>query len=367
MTIDRRRLLAGAATAPLVIRRSASAAQPLRVLGWFNYIDEGVVDRFRELTGIEVQLFTVGAYDEIFTQLRAGGLGYYSVIAPHHGLLPLLHQDGFVQPLDLARIPRFLELNTSFLLPGTTEIDGARYAVPLVFGTSPCIYNAALLPEPPDAWTDLDSPIFDGKVGMFDDGLGHFMHWGRVASPATAPRLSPNGFAGTVERLTSLKQDRVSHFTPFVSDLVFQLANGKAVVTTTGWEGMLLLPEAAGVELRIARPAPGDYSWVQTLAIPAESPQAEAAHRFIDFMLSPEEQAALSTRIVRGVVHPGAAVLIPEPIRTLLGYPDLDAVLAHSPILDFPPIGEAADETATYLEWVTAWEQIRLVESEAAP
>jgi spermidine/putrescine-binding protein len=349
--IDRRRLLAGAAIAPLVLRRPARATEPLRLLGWFNYIDQGVIDRFRVLSGIEVQLFTIGAYDEIFTQLRAGGLGFYSIIAPHHGLLPLLHRNGFVQPLDLNRIPRFPELNPRFFLPETTEIDGARYAVPLVFGTSPCIYNAALLPEPPAAWTDLDSPVFDGKVGMFDDGLGHFMQWGRVASTATAPRLDPSEFERTVLLLTSLKRNRVSHFTPFVNDLVAQLASGKAVVTTTGWEGMLFLPEAAGVDLRIARPAPGDYSWVQ----------------FIDFMLSPEEQAALSMRIVRGVVHPGAGALIPEPLHSQLGYPDLDAVLAHSPILDFPPISETADNAATYLDWVSSWERIRLIKSQAAP
>jgi spermidine/putrescine transport system substrate-binding protein len=365
--IDRRRLLAGAAVAPFVIQRSARAAEPLRVLGWFNYVDQGVIDRFKELTGIEVQLVTIGAYDEIFTQLRAGGIGFYSVIAPHHGLLPLLYRSSLVQSLDLNRIPRFLEIDSRFLLPATTEIGGGRYAVPLVFGTSPCIYNAAHLPEPPNAWADLDSPVFDGKVGMLDDGLGHFMQWGKVAGSESAPHLSLEEFERTDLLLTSLKRNRVSHFTPYVNDLAFELARGKAIVTTTGWEGMLLLPEAAGIDLRIARPVPGDYSWVQTLAIPQDAPQTEAAHQFIDFMLSAEEQAALSLRIVRGVVHPAAGALIPEPIHSLLGYPDLDAVLAHSPILDFPPVGETTGNTATYLDWVIAWEQIRLTESQAAP
>jgi spermidine/putrescine transport system substrate-binding protein len=365
--IDRRRLLAGAAAAPLVLRRSSRAADPLRILGWLGYIDDGVIERFGKLTGVELQLFTVGSYDEIFTQLRAGGIGYYSIIAPHHGLLPLLHTEDFVQPIDLNRVRRFAELGPQFLLPETTEIDGARYAVPLVFGTSPCIYNAALLPEPPTRWTDLDSPVFDGKVGMFDDGLGHFFNWGHVVSPETVPDLSTDDFGRTVSLLTSLKRNRVSHFTPFPHDLILELGSGKAVVSTTGWEGMLLLPEAEGADLRLARPEPGDYAWVQTLAIPAEAPQLDAAHQFIDFMLSPEEQAALAVRVVRGVVHPAAGALIPEPIHSLLGYPDLDAVLAHSPILGFPPIGETSEGTATYLDWVTAWERIRLTESKAAP
>lgn len=365
--IDRRRLIQGAAIAPFVIRRTARAAEPLRVLGWFNYIDDGVIERFRTLTGIELQLFTIGAYDEIFIQLRSGGLGFHSVIAPHHGLISLLNTHGLVQPLDRARIPRINEVDARFLVPETTEINGDRYAVPLVFGTSPCIYNADLLPEPPASWIDLDSPEFDGKIGMFDDGLGHFFQWGRVINPDTSPELSVEDFDRTARLLRSLKANRVSHFTPFINDLVFQLAHGKAIVASTGWEGMVLLPEAAGANLRIARPAPGDYTWIQTLAIPTEAPQPEAAHQFIDFMLSPEEQAALSMRVLRGVVHPAAGALIPEPMHSLLGYPDLDAVLAHSPILNFPPVDETSNGTASYLDWVTAWERIRLTESQAAP
>ncbi len=92
----------------------------------------------------------------------------------------------------------------------------------------------------------------------------------------------------------------------------------------------------------------------------------DAAHQFIDFMLSAEEQAGLANRTIRGIVNLGATGLIDEHIRNLTDYSNLDAALAQSPMLGFPPLSETVDGPATYLDWVTSWERIRLVKSEAA-
>lgn len=365
--IDRRRLLSSAFAAPLVLRGSSSAQELLRVLGWAGYADQGVIDRFKAEFGADLVVDNIGAYDEIFLRLRAGGLGEYSVVAPHHGLVAALHAEGLLQPLDETRIPRLSELDDRFLLPEHTVPGRRRLAAPLIWGTCPCIYNADLLPVPPAAWTDLEAEEFTGRVGMQDDSLSHFLLWGRAAGVEFPPNLTHDELDETVLLLTRIKRERVSHFTPYPADLTAQLTSGKIAITTTGWEGMILLPEAAGANLRIARLAPGDFSWLQTLAIAANAPMVDAAHQFIDFMLRPEEQAALAMRTLRGVVHPGAPGLIDEPVRALVDYSDLDAVFATSPMLAFPPITETVDGAATYLDWVTSWERIRLVKSEAAP
>jgi spermidine/putrescine-binding protein len=364
--INRRQLVSGSLAAPLVLRTHTGAQEPLRVLGWGGYADQGVLDRFRALTGVEVIVDTVGAYDEIFLRMRSGGLGRYSVIAPHHGLVSALLNEGMVQPLDLNQLPNLGSIDPRFLVPEAMVIGGNRYAVPLVWGTCPCIYNADLLPEPPASWTDLDTEPFTGKIGMQDDGLSHFNLWGRVAGAIDAPNLQPEEFERTVALLTNLKQYRVGHFTPYPADLSEQLASGAIWLTTTGWEGMLLLPEAEGANLRIARPGPGDYSWLQTLAVTAEAPMPEAAHAFINFMLGLEEQAWLANRTLRSIVRADAVPLIDEPVRNLTSYSDLNAVFSLSPLLGFPPLGDSPDGTVSYLDWVTAWEGIRLVKSEAA-
>ena len=365
--IDRRRLLTAAATAPLVLRKPARAQQPLVVLGWAGYVDPPMLERFRERTGLEVWLEPLGAYDEVFLRLRAGGTSRYSVVAPHHALTAALAGAGLIQPLDLSQIPRLAEIDPHFELPETTAVDGVKYSAPLIFGTCPAIYNADLLPEPPANWTDLDSDEFTGKVAMLDDSFSHFNLWGRAVGAEDAPALSVDEMRRTDNILIGLKQNRVSHFTPFPHDLVLELARGKAVISTTGWPGLTLLPERGNANLRVANLAPGDFSFVQALAIPSEAPLLEGAHQFIDFMLSPEEQAALAMRTTRGIVHPDAPALIGEPVDSLVDYGNLDAVFAQSPMLAFPPLGQSSSGTASYLDWVLAWERIRVLKSNAAP
>jgi spermidine/putrescine-binding protein len=364
--IDRRRLLAAAA-APLILRSPARAQEPLRVLGWDGYLDQPAIDRFKHATGIDVVLDIVGAYDEIFTQLRAGGIQRYSVIAPHHGLIGDLKQRGYIQPLDPNQIPHLADVDSHFALPETTEISGAKYGAPLVFDTCPALYNADLLPDPPATWLALASDQYTGKVGMLDDGFSHMNLWGRAIGAAHPPNYSANEMLATVAILSELKQNRVSHFTPYPADLVAQLANGKAVISTTGWGGLTLLPDRGKANIKVVHLQPGDFSFVQALAIPAEAPQVPAAHQFIDFMLSPNEQAALANRTTRAIVNLAAVPMIDPAVSAFTNYANLDAVMAESPPLGFPPLEESADGTASYLDWVLSWEKVRSLKSNAAP
>jgi spermidine/putrescine transport system substrate-binding protein len=366
--IDRRRLISSAAAAPFVWRRTARAQdQPFLVLGWPGYVDPPLLARFKERTGIDVVFENLGAYDEIFLRLRAGGIGRYAVIAPHHGLAPDLLEAGLIQPLDPNQIPRLAEIDPHFALPDTTELEGARYAAPLIWDTCPTLYNADLLPEPPANWTDLDTDEYTGKVAMLDDSFSHFNLWSRVIGAGAGPALTADEMQRTANILTSLKQNRVSHFTPSSVDLVAQLVNRKALISTTGWAGLTLLPVRAEANIQVAHLAPGDFSFVQALAIPAEAPHVEIAHQFIDFMLTPEEQAGLANRTTRAIVHLAAVPQIDPLISAFTDYAHLDAILALSPILAFPPLGQATSRGATYLDWVLSWERIRTVDSNAAP
>jgi spermidine/putrescine-binding protein len=365
--ISRRRLIATAASAPLIRIAPARAQGPLMVLGWLGYLDQPAIDRFKDQTGLDVVMDLLGAYDEAFTQLRAGGVQRYSVVAPHHGLTGPLHDAGLIQPLDLNKVPNFAGIDPHFALPETTVIDGARYATPLIFDTCPALYNADLLKEPPTHWLELDSDAFTGKVAMLDDSFSHFNLWSRVIGAVHPPDLTPDEMRQTRAVLSDLKADRVSHFTPYPADMVMQLGRGKAVISTTGWGGLTLLPDKGKANIKVVHLAPGDFSFVQALAIPAEAPDIDGAHQFIDFMLSPNEQAALANRTTRGIVHPGAVPMIDPAISAFIDYANLDAVLAQSPPLAFPPLGDTPNGAVTYLDWVLTWERIRSLKSNAAP
>lgn len=367
--ISRRRAIAGAGAAlasPLLERRGGSAAEPVRCLLWWDYINRETIDQFRAATGGDLFARGIGANDEIFTFLRAAP-GRYSVVSPHQGLIRGLHDVGLLQPIDPAKLPHLAEVEPRFNGDRWFMIDGQRYGVPLVYGTSPLVTSAKVLPTPPASWEELTAKAYTGKLGMLDDGLGHLLHWSAALGYPDPVAMTLDDLAEVTRLLVTLKRDQVRIFTTSVGELAAGLASGEILATTNGWEGLPLLPEAADGELRLSHPAPRDYGYIHALCIPAGAPDVEGAHRMIDFMLQADQQAALAGRVKRGVVNLGALPLLADIIEPYVGYPDLDAILATSPITSFPPLTGREEGWATYVDWVNAWERVRLTASKNAP
>src|SRR4051794_41642717 len=104
--LTRRRLLGGAAAlgaggiGAAWVRRSTSRAQndgerrTLRLLCWQGYDDPEVTREFREQHDVEIEATYLGANDEIFTFLRADGIGQFDVVTPHNGVVKALVEVG---------------------------------------------------------------------------------------------------------------------------------------------------------------------------------------------------------------------------------------------------------------------------------
>ena len=366
--VSRRGVMAGvgAAASGALLGRRVRGAEPVRCLMWWDYVTVETVDQYRAATGGELFARGIGANDEIFTFLRAAP-GRYSVVSPHQGLIPGLLDAGLLQPVDPVKLPRLAEVDPRLNDDRWFLVDGQRYGVPLVYGNSPLVTNAETLPTPPASWDELTSDAYTGKLGMLDDGLGHLSHWSAALGYPDPAAMTLDDLSEVTKALIALRRDQVRLFTPWVGEIAAGLASGELLATTTGWAGMPLLPEAAGADLRLSHPGPRDYGYLHALCIPAGAPDVEGAHRVIDFMLGVDQQAALAARVKRGVVNLGALPMLDATVGPLVGYEDLNATLAASPITSFPPLTGREEGKATYVDWVNAWERVRLTASKNAP
>jgi len=86
------------------------------------------------------------------------------------------------------------------------------------------------------------------------------------------------------------------------SEYISALANGEICVAI-GWSGDVLqardrAAEAdTGVEVAYNAPKEGALMWFDMMAIPADAPNPEAAHKFLDFILDAENMAAASNYV----------------------------------------------------------------------
>lgn len=365
-SFSRRAVLAGASAGLLSRTVERAAAQTtLRLLCWPPYDNAAASDGFRRAHDVAIRANHIGANDEIFTFLRAGGLGNYDVVTPSNGLVQPLAQAGLIQPLDLARLPNAAALLPRFQSPDWVTHDGQVYGVPLSWHTYPMVYNADLLPTPPESWLDLADGRFKGRIVMNDDVIAHVTTWNRALGAADPARVSKSQLNETVSLLISIKRDHARSYVGSLNEIAARLTTGGSWLSSTGQEIVPRLPEAAGANLRLARPRPGDFSVCDCLCIPAQAPQLDLAYAYLDHMISAEAQTALANAQYRGVVASPAIDLLATEVRELYAYDDLDAVFETSPLVGFPPLEADAGDTATYVDWVLAWDRIRFAPLQA--
>jgi spermidine/putrescine transport system substrate-binding protein len=87
------------------------------------------------------------------------------------------------------------------------------------------------------------------------------------------------------------------------------------VLAAQMWTTTMMPVMADAPQLEFAYPAEGFVRYAESAVILRESPRAEAAHRFIDFLLQPEVAAACVIQEKTGPVLSGVRDLLPPNLR----------------------------------------------------
>lgn len=67
--------------------------------------------------------------------------------------------------------------------------------------------------------------------------------------------------------------------------------------------------------MAFAIPREGAILWIDVMAIPADAPHPDNAHRFIDFLLQPEVIAGVSNYVAYANANSAATPLLDEEVR----------------------------------------------------
>jgi spermidine/putrescine-binding protein len=194
-----------------------------------------------------------------------------------------------IQELDLDALGNLGNLRPEFR---EASFDpGNRFTVPWATGTTGIGYDATLLPEPP-SYDIFLSQEFAGRMTILEEirdafGLALFS---LGLDPNTRSAADVDAAA---DRLIELKGViRGFDSTRYLEDL----ASGDLVVAHA-YSSDLLLAKEQNPNLEFVLPEAGALRWVDLLAVPADAPHADNAHRFIDFYLQPEVSAEVMTEV----------------------------------------------------------------------
>ena len=271
----------------------------LRLLTWTGYAPDELVKAFEEETGIKVQV-TFSSNEEMISKLRATRGGGFDLAEPSFDRVPAMaSRYGIYQPIDYSKIDiAQVEPNMLAAVKKTTMVDGESYGVPHVTGTNGLVVNKAKAPELTD-FKDLLDPKYAG----------------RVSYRMKKPMLIAMGYSLGYTPLEDY--DDLNKYQKFLDGIEKELIKGKSVIRNY-WENSDAVVESmrAGEvwgamaweqqAARLHRENPdidyvaadsGVIGWIDCFALPSKSENVEAAYKWINFSLRPENAAVLTNKV----------------------------------------------------------------------
>ena len=314
-----------ATAAPLLLAATlAEAKQELRVVTFEGYAEPSWIKPFEEQFDAEVKTIYIGSNDEYMAKLAAdGGKGEFDVVLVVSSLAQPAIRAGFVEPLDVAKLPNLEQQFDSLKTMAFNHSDGKTYGVCIFWGTAPMTVNADVIPADADYGVVFD-PQYAGKIAMWDD-------ISTLADVAVYMGFD-NVWDLTDEQLEQVKAKLISQkpllrkYWTRAGELIELFQTGE-IVAANSWNYITNTLQAGGFNAREILNDP-PISWIDNYFIAKGSKNIELAHQFINYILSAEVQAKIAEHTGYTVCNPQSKAFMDPKVWDHLYMDEADEVLS---------------------------------------
>jgi putrescine transport system substrate-binding protein len=312
MKLIRRGALSALAFTMLAITSIGASAQEEKVLNvynWSDYIGPDTLAMFEKETGIKVRYDNFDNNEIVHAKLVAGKTGY-DIVVPSSYWAKLQADGGLLMKLDKSKLPNLKNLDPAVQEQLAKLDPGNQYQVNWLWGYTTIGINvdkvkAALggMPMPANVWDLVFKPEYVSKlkscgVSMLDSAteiIPAALHY--LGKPAYSKNAAD--YAGVAPLLKSIRP----YITLFSSSgYINDLANG-SICVALGWSGDINIARQRAIDGKTGQniealiPSNGGILFFDVMAIPADAPHPDNAHKFINFILRPEIHAQLTNKV----------------------------------------------------------------------
>jgi len=325
-------------------------SKELNLYGWSEYVPQDMLDAFTAKYGIKVNYDAYASNEELLAKLQAGASGY-DVIIPSDYMVTLMSKLGMLEPLNLSLIPNFVNIGHPF--KNAVFDPNNKYSVPYQWGTVGIAVNKSKVDKPITRWADLWDPAFKSNLVVLDDErevLGFVLVTLGYDKNSTDPKQLEEAKQKMLELTPNIKlYDSDSPKTALLSG---------EVVAGVVWNGEAALAHMEDENMDYVLPEEGCGLWYDNLAIPKDPPHKDAAHLFINWVLSPDMSILITRDFPYSNPNTAALELMskedPEAYETYMGFaatnPPADAIKKCHLITD---VGEAMTL------WDKVWTEVK--------
>lgn len=273
-----------------------SGKQVLNVFNWGEYIGldpvtingvtyDDVIDAFEKIYNVKVNYETFDSNEAMYTKLIAGDARYDVIIPSDYMIERLIKQDR-LNKIDFSLIPNYSLISQDIVNKLDEEypdIEMNDYVVPYFYGTVGIVYDKTKVTKTVDSWSILWDEDYKKKIFMYDSQRDSLM----VA-------LKLLGYSMNTHDLDELQQakEKLIEQKPLVYAYVGDSVN-QQMIDGEAYLAVVYSGDAAYImynnpNMSFAIPKEGTNFWIDSMVIPKTSQNVELAHKFINFMISPE-------------------------------------------------------------------------------
>jgi spermidine/putrescine transport system substrate-binding protein len=284
-----------------------SGDNTLTIYNWGDYIDPELIDKFEKESGLKVIYQTFDSNEAMMTKIEQGGTTF-DIAVPSEYAIAKMKEENLLVPLDHSKLPNLKYINPRFM---DLSFDPKnKYSIPYFWGTVGIVYNSEMLDgKKITSWNDLWDQDLRNQILLVDGA--------REVMGMSLNSLNYSLNDTNKEHLIEAKK-KLDNLTPNIKAIVgdeikMLIANEEAAVGVV-WSGDAAEIMWENEKLDYVVPKEGSNLWFDNMVIPKTAKNIEGAHRFMNFMLDPENAAQNAEYVGYSTPNEKALELLPEDI-----------------------------------------------------
>ncbi len=276
-------------TAALLASSPAFAGGELKIYHWFEYIPQELVDKFEAETGITVTIDTYDSNEAMLASLKAGKLGQYDVAVPGDFMVGIMAADGLLDSFTPAEMPNFGNIAPQWL---DVPFDkGRTHSIPYQWGTTAFSVNRDVYPGDISSLGIIFNPpeALKGKINVLDS-QNEVLVLGSLYLGIPQCSTDRAQLKALSDMLVNAKQNWASFGSDTAKDV---LVSGDAAAGMI-YNGFSAKARAEGANIEYSYPKEGNVLWMDNMVLLADAPNRDSAIKFMNFLLEPENAAAVT-------------------------------------------------------------------------
>ena len=273
----------------------------INVYNWGEYISdgsEGTLDvnaEFEKEYGIKVNYTNFDSNENMYNKLKSGGANYDIIIPSEYMIAKLISEDMLAE-LDFTNIP-----NYKYILPkykGLYYDPDEKYTVPYTVGMVGLIYNTTMVEGTVDSWGIMWDEKYTGKILMFNNPRDAFC----IAQCYLGQSVNSTDTKDWDAALDLLKKQNPLVSSYVMDEVYNKMEKGEAAIAAY-YAGDYLTMYDTNPDLAFCYPKEGVNYFVDSMCIPKNAENKEAAELYINFMCREDIAVANANYICYATPH----------------------------------------------------------------